>query len=91
MNATGARDKFNTAMLLLDQAKEEAATLPPLATISSTADLVQRARIVRSVLNARNLFEQVHQRAEGLSEALVRFQQRKDKIASRERGEGFPR
>jgi hypothetical protein len=46
---------------------------------------------VRSVLNARNLFEQVHQRAEGLSEALVRFQQRKDKIASRERGEGFPR
>ena len=84
MNAMRAKDQFNTALLLLDQAKEEAAALPPLATIRTTADLVQRARIVRSVLDARNLFQQVHERAEGLSEALVRFQQRKEKIASKD-------
>jgi hypothetical protein len=84
MNAIRARDKFNTAMLLLDQAKEEAAALPPLGAIRTTADLVQRAKIVRSVMNARHLFQEAHQRAEGLSEALVRFQQRKDKITAKQ-------
>jgi hypothetical protein len=80
MNALKARDNFNTAMLLLDQAREEAAALPPISSIRTTADLVQRAKIVRSVLSARRMFQEVHQRAEGLSEALVRFRQRKDQI-----------
>jgi len=34
-------------------------------------------------MNARNLFEQVHERAEGLSEALVRFQRRKDQLSGK--------
>lgn len=83
MKALTPRDQFNTAMLLLDQAREEAAALPPLSTIRTTAGLVQRARIVHSVMNARSMFQEVHQRAEGLSEALVRFQQRKQRIDSK--------
>jgi len=83
MRAPRPRDQFNTAMLLLDQAREEAAALPPLSTIRTTAGLVQRARIVRSVMNARSLFQEVHQHAEGLSEALVRFQQRKKLLESK--------
>ena len=81
MKALKARDNFNTAMLLLDQAREEAAALPPISSIRTTADLVQRAKIVRSVLSARKMFQEVHERAEGLSEALVRFQRRKEQLS----------
>jgi hypothetical protein len=84
MNALKPQDNFNTALALLDQAREEAALLPPLSAIRTTGDLVQRARIVRSVMNARNMFQQVHQRAEGLGEALVRFQRRKAQLEAQE-------
>lgn len=80
MKALKPDDKFNTALILLGQAREEAATLPPLSTLRTTRDLAERARIIRSVMNARDLFRQAHERAEGLSEALVRFEQRKRQI-----------
>lgn len=44
---------------------------------TATLPLVERARVVRSAPNARSLFRDVRARAEALSEALVRFQDRK--------------
>lgn len=77
MKQLSARDQFTTALLLLDQAREEASALPPLATLSTDAELEQRARVVHAVLRARNWFEQINQRAQRLSESLGRFQQRR--------------
>jgi len=77
MSASHARRNFTAALQLMTTATVSAAALPSLAAVRTTAELVQRAQVVRSALNARSLFRDVHARAEALSEALVRFQQRK--------------
>lgn len=44
-------------------------------------ELTARARLVRSALNARALFESLHRNLAGLSEALADFERRKRRIA----------
>ena len=77
MNALHAQRNFAAAMRLMTRATVSAAALPSLDAVRTTAELVQRARVVRSALNARSLFRDVYARAAALSEALSRFQERK--------------
>jgi hypothetical protein len=77
MKPLSARDQFNTAMLLLDQAREEAAALPPLAALRTGHELAQRARAVQAVIGARDFFVRVHGHAQRLGAALARYEQRR--------------
>jgi hypothetical protein len=76
MNTALAQRNFDASIMLMNQARIDCSVLPPLSA-TTTAQLIERAKIVRAALNARSLFRDVRARAEALSEALVRFRQRK--------------
>jgi hypothetical protein len=75
---------FNASMRLLEKVKASCVALPPIGELRTDADLAARARIVRSALNARSLFQNIHRRGVELNAALVRFHVRKREIAARQ-------
>ena len=77
-----AERNFNASMRLLRKVEATCATLPALSELRTLSDLTARARIVRSALNARSLFENLHKHLAGLSSALADFEARKQRIAA---------
>ena len=71
-------------MRLLRKVEATCATLPALGELRTLSELVSRARIVRSALNARSLFEDFHRHMARLGAALADYQARKQQIARRE-------
>jgi hypothetical protein len=72
-----AERNFNASMRLLKRVEATCATLPALSELRTISELASRARIVRSALNARALFENLHKHLTGLSAALADYQARK--------------
>lgn len=66
---------------LLERASAVCQTLPALSQPLTPAQLEQRARIVRAVLNTRSLLCKLRQRADRLAADLERFKQRRGRIA----------
>ena len=84
-----AERNFNASMRLLKKVEETCATLPALSELKTVSELTARARIVRSALNARSLFENFHKRIVGINEALAEYQVRKQQIMQGS-GDGKP-
>ena len=77
-----AQRNFSASMRLMQNVGFKCAALPELGELKTLSELTARARLVRSALNARALFESLNKNLAGLSEALVEFEKRKQRIAS---------
>ena len=76
-----AQRNFSASMRLMQNVGFKCARLPELGELKTLSELTARARLVRSALNARALFESLNKNLAGLSEALVEFEKRKRRIA----------
>ncbi len=76
-----AQRNFSASMRLMQNVGFKCANLPELGELKTLSELTARARLVRSALNARALFESLNKNLAGLSEALVEFEKRKQRIA----------
>lgn len=79
-----AERNFSASMRLLRRVGESCARLPELGELTTLSELTSRARIVRSALNARALFEDFNRHLSGLSEALADYERRKQQINRRD-------
>jgi hypothetical protein len=77
-----AQRNFSASMRLMQNVGFKCARLPELGELKTLSELTARARLVRSALNARALFESLNKNLAGLSEALAEFEKRKQRIAS---------
>jgi len=77
-----AQRNFSASMRLMQNVGFKCARLPELGELKTLPELTARARLVRSALNARSLFESLNKNLTGLSEALVEFEKRKRRIAA---------
>ena len=75
-----AQSNFDASMRLLKRVEATCATLPALSELRTLSELTARARIVRSALNARSLFENFQKNLVGLSAALADFEERKQRM-----------
>lgn len=69
-------------MRLLSKVGASCASLPALSELKTMSELAARARIVRSALNARSLFENFQKHVVGLNDALADYQERKRRLAA---------
>jgi len=76
-----AQRNFSASMRLMQNVGFKCAHLPKLGELKTMSELTARARLVRSALNARALFESLNKNLAGLSEALAEFEKRKRRIA----------
>lgn len=76
-----AQRNFSASMRLMQNVGVKCASLPALGELKTLPELTARARLVRSALNARALFESLNKNLAGLSEALAEFEKRKRRIA----------
>jgi hypothetical protein len=76
-----AQRNFSASMRLMQNVGFKCARLPELGELKTLSELTARARLVRSALNARALFESLNKNLAGLSEALVEFEKRKRRIS----------
>ncbi len=81
MTTNLAQRNFSASMRLMQNVGIKCAHLPELGELKTLTELTARARLVRSALNARALFESLNKNLAGLSEALVEFEKRKRRIA----------
>ncbi|HET7778668.1 MAG TPA: hypothetical protein VFL07_08960 [Rudaea sp.] len=81
MTTNLAQRNFSASMRLMQNVGFKCANLPELGELKTLPELTARARLVRSALNARALFESLNRNLAGLSEALVEFEKRKRRIA----------
>ena len=81
MTTNLAQRNFSASMRLMQNVGFKCAHLPELGELKTMSELTARARLVRSALNARALFESLNKNLAGLSEALVEFEKRKRRIA----------
>ena len=81
MTTNLAQRNFSASMRLMQSVGFKCAHLPELGELRTLPELTARARLVRSALNARALFESLHKNLAGLSEALADFEKRKRRIA----------
>lgn len=84
MSSNLAERNFSASMRLLHRVGVSCAHLPELGELRTVSELASRARIVRSALNARALFEDFSKHLAGLSEALADYQVRKLEIERRD-------
>ena len=77
-----AQRNFSASMRLMQNVGFTCARLPELRELRTISELTARARLVRSALNARALFENLNKNLAGLSEALAEFEKRKRLIAA---------
>jgi len=77
-----AQRNFSASMRLMQNVGFKCASLPEIGELKTLSELTARARLVRSALNARALFESLNKNLAGLSEALVEFEKRKRRIAA---------
>jgi len=77
-----AQRNFSASMRLMQNVGFKCARLPELGELKTMSELTARARLVRSALNARALFESLNKNLAGLSEALAEFEKRKRQIAA---------
>ncbi len=75
-----AQRNFSASMRLMQNVGFKCARLPELGELKTLSELTARARLVRSALNARALFESLNKNLAGLSEALAEFEKRKHRI-----------
>lgn len=80
MTSNRVERNFNASMRLLKRVEATCATLPALSELRTISELTSRARIVRSALNARALFENFHKHLVGLNAALADYQARKQQL-----------
>ena len=83
MTGNLAQRNFSASMRLMQNVGFKCARLPELGELKTMPELIVRARLVRSALNARSLFESLNKNFAGLSEALVEFEKRKRRIAAK--------
>jgi hypothetical protein len=83
MPSSHAERNFSASMRLLRRVGNSCALLPELGELRTVSELTSRARIVRSALNARALFEDLNKHLAGLSAALADYQMRKQQIGPR--------
>ena len=76
-----AQRNFSASMRLMQNVGAKCARLPALGELKTLPELTARARLVRSALNARALFESLNKKLAGLNEALAEFEKRKRRIA----------
>jgi len=81
MRSNLAERHFSASMRLMRKVGSSCSLLPELGELRTVSELASRARIVRSALNARALFEDLHKRTTGLSAALADYQARKLRLA----------
>ena len=81
MTTNLAQRHFSASMRLMQNVGFKCARLPELGELKTMSELTARARLVRSALNARALFESLNKNLAGLSEALAEFEKRKRRIA----------
>lgn len=81
MTTNLAQRNFSASMRLMQNVGFRCAHLPELGELKTLPELTARARLVRSALNARALFESLNKNLAGLSEALADFEKRKRRIA----------
>ena len=81
MSTNRAERNFSASMRLLKKVEASCATLPALSELRTISELTSRARIVRSALNARALFENFQKHMVGLNAALADYQARKQRLA----------
>lgn len=81
MTTNLAQRNFSASMRLMQNVGFKCAKLPELGELKTLPELTARARLVRSALNARALFESLNKNLAGLSEALAEFEKRKRRIA----------
>jgi hypothetical protein len=85
VTSSRAERNFNASMRLLKKVEASCATLPALSELRTISELTSRARIVRSALNARALFENFQKHMVGLNEALADYAARKQHLAETNR------
>jgi hypothetical protein len=86
-----AERNFRASMRLLRRVGESCAQLPELGELTTLSELTSRARIVRSALNARALFENFNRHLSGLSDALADYERRKQQIRRLDAAPAAPR
>ena len=82
MTTNLAQRNFSASMRLMQNVGFKCASLPELGELKTLSELTARARLVRSALNARALFESLNKNLAGLSEALAEFEKRKRLIGA---------
>jgi hypothetical protein len=90
MSTRLANRHFAASMRLLRRVGERCARLPSLGELQTLSELTARARIVRSALNARALFEDLQKNVSGLSAALSAYEQRRQSMKQRNDGSAAP-
>lgn len=65
------------AVHVLEHARKACANLKPLDAPMSEAELVERARMIDTVVRTRKLLARIQDRADNLGEALERFKERR--------------
>ena len=91
MTSNLAERNFSASMRLLRRVGESCARLPELGELTTLSELTSRARIVRSALNARALFENFNRHLSGLSDALADYERRKQQIRRLDAAPAAPR
>jgi hypothetical protein len=78
MEAKNAATDVLAAVQVMEHARKACAHLKPLDTPMSEAELLERARMIDTVVRTRKLLQRIQNRADDLGEALQRFKERRD-------------
>ncbi|RYD14033.1 MAG: hypothetical protein EOP90_15380 [Lysobacteraceae bacterium] len=78
MEARKAATDVLAAVNVLEHARKACSNLKPLDAPMSDAELIERARIIDTVVRTRKLLARIQDRADHLGEALERFKQRRE-------------
>lgn len=78
MEARKAATDVLAAVNMLEHARKTCSNLKPLDAPMSEAELLERARIIDTVVRTRKLLARIQDRADNLGEALERFKQRRE-------------
>jgi hypothetical protein len=78
MEAKKAATDVLAAVQVMEHARKACAHLKPLDTPMSEAELLERARMIETVVRTRKLLQRIQNRADDLGEALQRFKERRE-------------
>ena len=78
MEARKAATDVLAAVNVLEHARKACSNLNPLDAPMSEAELLERARIIDTVVRTRKLLARIQDRADNLGEALERVKQRRE-------------
>lgn len=78
MEAKKAATDVLAAVQVMEHARKACVNLKPLDAPMSEAELVERARMIDTVVRTRRLLQLIQNRADNLGEALARFKERRE-------------